>query len=37
MKFVWEKCKAYHQTIFITTFNKYQGISFIFNATCNLL
>jgi hypothetical protein len=26
MKFVWEKCKAYHQTIFITLFNKYQGL-----------
>jgi len=26
MKFVWEKCKACHQTIFVTLFNKYQGL-----------
>ena len=25
MKFVWEKLKAAHESVFITTFNRYQG------------
>jgi len=26
MKFVWEKFKSYHEAIFVTLFNKYQGL-----------
>jgi len=26
IKFLWEKLKAYHQAIFVTLFNKYQGL-----------
>ena len=26
MKFVWEKLKAAHESVFITTFNRYQGL-----------
>ena len=26
MKFLWEKCKAYKETLLVTTFNRYQGL-----------
>jgi len=26
MKFIWEKLKAGHELIFVTTFNRYQGL-----------
>ena len=26
MKFIWEKLKAAHESVFITTFNRYQGL-----------
>ena len=26
MKFVWEKLKATHESLFVTAFNRYQGL-----------
>ena len=26
MKFIWEKLKAFKETLLVTTFNKYQGL-----------
>ena len=26
MKFLWEKIKAFKESLFVTTFNKYQGL-----------
>jgi len=26
MKFLWEKLKAYKEILFVTTFNRYQGL-----------
>ena len=26
MKFVWEKLKAGHESLFVTAFNRYQGL-----------
>ena len=26
MKFIWEKLKAGHESLFVTTFNRYQGL-----------
>ena len=36
MNFVWEKLKGFQETLFVTTFNKYQGLILSSHACCNL-